>query len=159
MEGAKQEDGLSLIDDRWFYAATPNSIDARYNLNALNWRNYDIEKKNIDKYLEIIEGEKQQVMDLNYDLERVNYVSLAQIISSSGYDFSEKLYLEIWIKADFTKVNIQLDYASNINEDSDRSSILDTEDKNGDGILSPWEDRKRLRKCRCRIRYIKNRCK
>jgi len=140
MEGAKQEDGLSLIDDRWFYAATPNSIGTKYNLNALNWKNYDIEKKNIDKHLEIIEGEKQQVMDLNYDLERVDYVSLAQIISSSGYDFSEKLYLEIWIKADFTKVNIQLDYASNINEDSDRSSILDTEDKNGDGILSPWED-------------------
>ena len=140
MEGAKQEDNVSLIDDNWFYSATPENINTRYNLNCLSWRNYDIEKKNIDKNLEIIDGEKQQVMDINYDLTACDNVSLAQIVSSSGHDFSEKLYLEIWIKADFSKTEVQLDYASNINEDSDRNGILDTEDKNGDGILSPWED-------------------
>ena len=140
MEGAKQEDGLSLIDDYWFYSATPNSLNTKYNLNALTWRNYDVEKKSIDKNLEVIDGEKQQVMDLNYDLTSCDDVSIAQIVSVSGYDFSEKLYLEIWIKANFSKIKIQLDYASNINEDSDRSGILDTEDKNEDGMLSPWED-------------------
>ena len=33
-----------------------------------------------------------------------------------------------------------VDLASAINEDSDQNDNLDTEDKNGDGIISPWED-------------------
>ncbi|MFA7073992.1 MAG: hypothetical protein WC234_02245 [Endomicrobiaceae bacterium] len=140
MEGAKQEDSLTLIDDNWFYSSTPNSIGTGYDINALTWNNYDVEKKTIDPNLEIISGEKQQVMDLVYDLTACEHASIAQIVSSSGYDFSDKLYLEIWIKGDLNNTIVQLDYASNINEDSDRDSVLDTEDTNGDGIISPWED-------------------
>ncbi len=140
MESAKQDDSFSLIDDNWFYAATPNGIYAEYDTNAITWKNYDIEKKDIDKNLEIISGEKQQVMDINYNLLNCDYASIGQIISAAGYDFSKKLYLEIWIKANFAQVKLRLDLASSINEDSDQNDILDTEDKNGDGIISPWED-------------------
>lgn len=138
MESAKQEDNFSLIDDNWFYAATPNY--AKYDVNAITWRNYDIEKKEIDKNLEIISGEKQQVMDINYNLLNCDYAAIAQKVSAAGYDFSNKLYLEIWIKANFSQIKVQLDLASSINEDSDQNLVLDTEDKNGDGIISPWED-------------------
>ena len=140
MESAKQEDSFSLIDDNWFYASTPNGIYAQYDTNAITWRNYDIEKKDIDKNLEIISGEKQQVMDVNYNLLVCDYASIGQIISAAGYDFSKKLYLEIWIKANFAQVKVRLDLASAISEDSDQNYQLDTEDKNGDGIISPWED-------------------
>ncbi len=140
MESAKQEDSFSLIDDNWFYSSTPNGIYAQYDTNAVTWRNYDIEKKEIDKNLEIISGEKQQVMDIDYNLIACDYVSVGQIVSASGYDFSRKLYLEIWIKANFSQVKVRLDLASAINEDSDQNYELDTEDKNGDGIISPWED-------------------
>ena len=140
MESAKQDDSFSLIDDNWFYASTPNGIYAQYDTNAITWKNYDIEKKEIDKNLEIISGEKQQVMDINYDMSVCDYASIGQVVSASGYDFSKKLYLEIWIKANFAQVNVRLDLASAINEDSDQNYQLDTEDKNGDGIISPWED-------------------
>ena len=138
MESAKQEDSFSLIDDKWFYASTPNY--AKYDVNAITWKNYDIEKKEISPSLEIISGEKQQVMDINYNLLNCDYVSIAQKVSAAGYDFSKKLYLEIWIKANFSQVKVRLDLASSINEDSDQNDVLDTEDKNGDGIISPWED-------------------
>ncbi len=139
MESAKQDDSFSLIDDNWFYAATPGNISS-YDVNAITWRNYDIEKKEIDKNLEIISGEKQQVMDIDYNLIACDYASIAQKVSASGYDFSKKLYLEIWIKANFAQVKVRLDLSSAISEDSDQNYILDTEDKNGDGIISPWED-------------------
>lgn len=139
MESAKQDDSFSLIDDNWFYAATPGNISS-YDVNAITWRNYDIEKKEIDKNLEIISGEKQQVMDINYNLISCDYASICQKVSASGYDFSKKLYLEIWIKVNFAQVKVQLDLASAISEDSDQNYVLDTEDKNGDGIISPWED-------------------
>ncbi|MBR3628206.1 MAG: hypothetical protein IKN42_05110 [Elusimicrobia bacterium] len=140
MESAKQEDSFSLIDDNWFYAATPNDISAEYDVNAVTWRNYDIEKKEISPSLEIISGEKQQVMDINYNLISCDYASIGQKVSAAGYDFSKKLYLEIWIKVNFAQVKVRLDLASAISEDSDQNYILDTEDKNGDGIISPWED-------------------
>ena len=141
MESAKIEDSVSLIDDDWFYAAVPKDYGSeKYNTSAINWNNYDVEKRSIDKNLEIVSGEKQQVMDLNYDLSSCDYVSIGQIVSASGYDFSKKLYLEMWIKANLYKVNITVDFASEIYEDSDGNGILDTEDKNGDGIISPWED-------------------
>ncbi|MDD5101763.1 MAG: hypothetical protein PHH62_02120, partial [Endomicrobiaceae bacterium] len=140
MEGAKQEDSLTLIDDQWFYSSTPNSINVGYDTKAITWKNYDVEKKTIDPNLEIVSGEKQQVMDLTYDLTACEHVSIGQVLSDSGYDFSDKLYLEIWVKGDFRYTTVQLDYASNISEDSDRNYILDTEDTNGDGLISPWED-------------------
>ncbi|MBQ3834455.1 MAG: hypothetical protein II816_02935, partial [Elusimicrobia bacterium] len=141
MESAKLDDSFSLIDDDWFYSATPrDTFDATYDTNAATWRNYDVEKKSIDKNLEIVSGEKQQVMDINYNLLSCDYVSISQVVSVSGYDFSKKLYLELWIKANLNQVNLRLDLASAINEDSDQNGILDTEDKNGDGIISPWED-------------------
>lgn len=140
MESSKQDDSFSLIDDNWFYSATPNSINAQYDTNAITWKNYDIEKKEIDKNLEIISGEKQQVMDISYNFLNCDYASIGQIVSAAGLDFSKKIYLEVWVKANLSQVNMILDLASAISEDSDQNFELDTEDKNGDGIISPWED-------------------
>jgi hypothetical protein len=141
MESAKQDDSFSLIDDNWFYAATPkDDVHEKYHTNSISWKNYDIEKKDIDKNLEIISGEKQQVMDVYYNLTSYAYASIGQIVSAAGYDFSKKLYLEIWIKANFAQVNVRLDLASAIDEDSDQNGQLGTEDTNGDGVISPWED-------------------
>ncbi len=145
MESAKQEDSFSLIDDNWFYASAceyngSNRYDKKYNVDAIIWKNYDIEKKEIDPKLEFVSGEKQQVMDINYDFSICDYAAIAQKVSVSGYNFSNKLYIEIWVRANLNQINMIVDLASAINEDSDQNDKLDTEDKNGDGIISPWED-------------------
>ena len=141
MEEAKQETSLSLIDDNWQVASNPDR--STYNLADITWNNYDIEKKEIDPNLEIISGEKQQVMDIKYNLLASQSVSICQIVSQAGYDLSDKLYIEIWLKGDGKNEELQLDYATSINENSDGDLIrnkLHTEDTDGDGLLSPWED-------------------
>ena len=142
MEEAKQETSLSLIDDNWQVASTPDK--STYNLSDITLKNYDIEKKEIDPNLEIISGEKQQVMDIKYDLLASQSVSVCQIVSQAGYDLSDKLYIEIWLKGDGKNETFQLDYATSISENSDSYDLyrtkLYTEDTDGDGLLSPWED-------------------
>ncbi|MDD5021671.1 MAG: hypothetical protein PHR82_05985 [Endomicrobiaceae bacterium] len=149
MEGSKQESSLSMIYDTWFYSATPDG--SRYNTNSLSWKTYDIEKKEIDPNLEIISGEKQQVMEITYNLLSRPTASIVQVVNSAGNDFSSKLYIEMWIKGDGKNTTLQLDYATSVNEDSDGmyGQVLEdgtiktsphTEDKDGDGLLTSWED-------------------
>ncbi|WP_413853961.1 hypothetical protein, partial [Candidatus Ruminimicrobium bovinum] len=142
MEEAKQETSLSMIDENWQVSSTYDK--SSYNLEDITWKNYDIEKKEIDPNLEIISGEKQQVMDINYNLLYSQSVAICQIISKSGYDLSDKLYIEMWLKGDGKNITFQIDYATLINENSDGydpyRTKLYTEDTDGDGLLSPWED-------------------
>lgn len=149
MEGAKQENVLSMIYDSWFYAATPDGT--RYNTNSIALKTYDIEKREIDPNLEIISGEKQQVMDISYNLLSRPTASIVQIINTAGNDFSNKLYVEMWVKGDGKNTTLRLDYATSISEDTDGmyGQVLEdgsiktgphTEDKDGDGLLTAWED-------------------
>jgi hypothetical protein len=149
MEGAKQESSLSMIYDTWFYSSTPDG--SRYNTNSLSWKTYDVEKREIDPNLEIISGEKQQVMEINYNLLSRPTASIVQVVNAAGNDFSSKLYIEMWIKGDGKNTTLQLDYATSISEDSDGmyGQVLEdgsiktyphTEDKDGDGLLTSWED-------------------
>lgn len=149
MEGAKQESNLSMIYDKWFYSSTPDG--SRYNTNSLSWKTYDVAKRDIDPNLEIISGEKQQVMEINYNLLSRPTASIVQVINSAGNDFSNKLYIEMWIKGDGKNTTLQLDYATAVSEDSDGmyGQVLQdgsiktgphTEDKDGDGLLTSWED-------------------
>jgi hypothetical protein len=131
------ETPVSMIDENWFASSTPGKY--LRNLPDLTWRNYDLSLKEIDPRIEIIDGERIQVMDFNYNLNN-GEVSAAQIISEAGYDFSKKLYVELWIKGDGKGSEIFIDYATAINEDSDGNNILGTEDTTGKGFISPWED-------------------
>lgn len=139
MDSAVYEDSASMIDENWFHSATGNPTVKR-NLNELSWKSYDVYLRDISKDLEITDGQKQLVLEVNYDVTTRSQIAIGQKISTSGYDFSKKLYMEVWIKGDGQGAKFAVDYATNINEDADGDGALDTEDKDNNGIISPWED-------------------
>lgn len=139
MDSAVHEDAASLIDEYWFHSAT-GSITEQRNLNELLWQSKEINIKDIDPDLEIIEGQKHIVTEIDYNVETRSELAFAYKLSDAGYDYSKKLYIDVWIKDNNAASDFIIEYASRINEDADGDGLLDTEDKNGDGILSPWED-------------------
>ncbi|MDR1196343.1 MAG: hypothetical protein LBL00_07705, partial [Endomicrobium sp.] len=138
-DSAVYEDNASMVDENWFHAADRNPATQR-NLNELSWKSYDISLKDISSDLEIVDGQKQLILEIDYNVTTRSQIAMAQKLSTSGYDFSKKLYMEVWIKGDGKGAKFAFDYATNINEDSDGNGLLDTEDKDGNGIISPWED-------------------
>ena len=139
MDSSMYEDSASMLEDNWFHSATGNPTVQR-NLNELSWRSYDMNLRDISPELEIIDGQRQLVMEVDYDVTTRSQVAMGQIISRSGFDFSKKLYIEVWIRGDGQGAKFAVDYASSINEDSDGSGSLSTEDTDGTGILTPWKD-------------------
>lgn len=140
MDSAVYEDSSSMIDENWFHAADKRNTATKRNLNELSWKSYDINIRTISPDLEIVDGQKQLVMEIDYDVTTRSQIAMAQKISDSGYDFSKKLYMDVWIHGDGRGAQFAIDYATNINEDADGDGILDTEDTDGNGIISPWED-------------------
>lgn len=78
-----------------------------------------------------------------------SFVSIQQCISKTGADLSQFRYLEVWVYGDGGRVNIDLGYS--ITEDVARrtgvsdsiagwNGILNTEDKNRNGVLDIGED-------------------
>ena len=141
MDSSIYEDNASMLDENWFHAANGlTGISAQRNFNELSWRSYDVLLRDIDSNLEIIDGQKQLVMEVKYDVRTRSQIAMGQQISASGYDFSKKLYMEVWIKGDGKGARFAFDYATSMSEDADGNSFLDTEDKDGNGVISPWED-------------------
>ncbi|MDR0617179.1 MAG: hypothetical protein LBG23_00075 [Endomicrobium sp.] len=142
MDSSVREDSIILLEDNWFHSADKYPTTRRM-LNDLSWNSYEINIKDIDPSLELVDGQKQLVLELNYDVRYRSQIAFAQKICPNwnGLDFSKKLYLEVWIKDNSSNFHeMVIDCASCINEDSDGCGVLDTEDVDGTGILSPWKD-------------------
>ncbi|MDR1418010.1 MAG: hypothetical protein LBI80_02480 [Endomicrobium sp.] len=142
MDNSVREDLAILLEDSWFHSADKYPTTRRM-LSDLSWNSYEIDIKEIDSSLELVDGQKQLVLELNYDVRYRSQIAFAQKICQNwdGVDFSKKLYLEVWIKDNFSNMHeMVIDCASCINEDSDGCGVLDTEDVDGSGILSPWKD-------------------
>jgi len=140
MDNSLSEDMAPMISDNWFHAATGYPTVQRY-LSDLSWTSRNINISDIDPSLEIVTGQQQLVMDINYDVRNRSEIAFGQKLSAAGLDFSQKLYIDVWVNYNGdTSAQFALDYASDINEDADGNGQLDTEDKDGNGIISPWED-------------------
>jgi hypothetical protein len=142
MDSSVREDSIILLEDNWFHSADKYPTTRRM-LSDLSWNSYEINIKDIDPALELVDGQRQLVLELNYDVRYRSQIAFAQKICPNwdGLDFSKKLYLEVWIKDNNSNLHeMVIDCASCINEDSDGCGGLDTEDVDGTGILSPWKD-------------------
>ncbi|MDR2395715.1 MAG: hypothetical protein LBD57_03825 [Endomicrobium sp.] len=142
MDNSVREDSINILEDNWFHSADKYPTTRRM-LSDLSWNSYEIDIKDIDPALEFADGQKQLVLELNYDVRYRSQIAFAQKICQNwdGLDFSKKLYLEVWIKDNNSNLHeMVIDCASCINEDSDGCGVLDTEDIDGTGILSPWKD-------------------
>lgn len=141
MDSSLDETFASMVDDNWFHSATGFPTVDRY-LNDLHWTTREIAIKDIDPDLEIISGQKQIVLDVDYDVRSRSEIAFSQILSVAGYDFSKKLYIDVWIQDNGSTADFIVEYAASISEKTDTAvrTSLYTEDKDGNGIISPWED-------------------
>jgi hypothetical protein len=142
MDNALREDLAIMLEENWFHSATSYPT-VRRNLRDLSWRSYEVSLKDIDPFLELTEGEKQIVLEVNYDVRVFTEIAFAQKLCSGweGIDYSKKLYIDVWINdPNPIEHEVFIEYASCINEDSDGCGELDTEDTDHSGILSPWKD-------------------
>ncbi|MFH1380106.1 MAG: hypothetical protein ABII23_07495 [bacterium] len=150
MEGVKQDDTLSLGEDFWMRASNPNSLNlpsARMQYNAVSWSNADVKTEEI--YLQLGATEKwwededeQQILAVNYDFTKTDAdeVSLLQVVSKGGLDYSEKIFLEFIYFDDGFGQNIRFDIGE-VSEDLDSDGVqLETEDANRNGTLDKDED-------------------
>ncbi|OIO73843.1 MAG: hypothetical protein AUJ85_07070 [Elusimicrobia bacterium CG1_02_37_114] len=148
MEGIKQENSASLHKDSWKIGSNPSGF-GYYPSNAITWDNevvYVRDIRGIEGEAGIRKDEEQRVLKVNYDLSGSTACSMVQSLSNTGLDFSEKLYLEVWIQGD----NNGSDFEINIGEfnedvdddyDPETKTGFDTEDTiDKDGKLSSGED-------------------
>ncbi|MCG3203816.1 MAG: hypothetical protein KCHDKBKB_00488 [Elusimicrobia bacterium] len=152
MEGIKQEDNSSLLKEAWLPAANPivsgaNTImdfrGSESTVSHIYWGDLDVDTTDPS------DGSTQQkALEINYSLNpspsaTMEQVSLVNIISTGGRDFSKKTTLEVEIEgagSDGQDVEMQIEYGS-FNEDADGDSLLDTEDQIPfDGVLNLGED-------------------
>ncbi|MDR1474611.1 MAG: hypothetical protein LBS38_02845 [Endomicrobium sp.] len=142
MDNSVREDMANMLEENWFHSATGYPT-VRRNLRDLSWRSYEINLRDIDPFLEINDGERQIVLDVDYDVRVSSEIAFSQKLCSGweGIDYSKKLYVDIWINdPNSYSHDVVIEYASCINEDSDGCGELDTEDTDNTGILSPWKD-------------------
>jgi hypothetical protein len=152
MEGIRQEDGAPLLKDSWQVAANPQN--GTYN-NVTDFRGRD----NPSSHLTWVEVDAltedpndgdatQKGLAVGYNLNTLTaatseQVSMVNVISLSGRDFSKKTSLEVDLTGSGTAgagVEMLIEYGT-FNEDSDNDGLLDTEDQIPfDGILNLGED-------------------
>ncbi len=161
MEGIQQEDDSTLLRDFWQPASNPDVEGAnlvsdfrgRDNpASDLRWSDQDV------LTTDPTDGNAtQKALEIDYTLNTKTtripeQVSVINVISLAGRDFSQKTQLEVEIEGactnvvgtcnNGTSVELQIDYGS-FNEDADGDGILDTEDQANpvrDGILNLGED-------------------
>ncbi|MDR2437459.1 MAG: hypothetical protein LBD17_05295 [Endomicrobium sp.] len=144
MDNAVKEDLAHMLNENWFHSANAAPLQqVRRNLSDLSWRSYEISLRDIDPFLELTDGERQLVLDINYDVRVHREIAFSQKLCSGweGIDYSKKLYIDIWINdPNPNEHEVFIEYASCVNEDADGDGELDTEDTDHTGILSPWKD-------------------
>ncbi|HAX61206.1 MAG TPA: hypothetical protein DCX95_01405, partial [Elusimicrobia bacterium] len=138
MEGIKQADTMSSDDDSWKYSA---NISADVTATgSIYWTNVDVTAGEINPSVPEDERDtKQQVLNVSYKLNPNKEASIIYSISRLGVDYTKKLFLDFWMNGDNSGDEITFSIGS-LNEDSDGDQVMDTEDKNSDGILNPGED-------------------
>ncbi len=135
-ESTKISDDLSMDEDAWRLGSRPDlaSLGERVRVDILN---EDISGEDINPDWS---GDEMKVLVLSFDFSPSrSWESLVYPISTVGRDYSERCYLELWIKGDGQGQRLYFDLGV-VSEDADGDGILDTEDKNGDGKLNPGED-------------------
>lgn len=137
-ESTKISDELSMTKDSWQLASKPVQEGLRER-NTLDIKEEEIIGSEINPGWS---SEKRKVLVLDYyfdSLEEENWDSVVYSLSSTGKDYSERNFLEIWMKGEGKGEFVTLDLGV-VSEDVDGDAFLDTEDKNGDGKLNPGED-------------------
>ncbi|HAV42882.1 TPA: hypothetical protein DCX15_02560, partial [bacterium] len=81
---------------------------------------------------------KQKSLVLKYELNPPESIAVVSPLSRVSLDFSKYDSLEVWTKG-VTSETIHIDLGI-FSEDADGDGVLDTEDKNRDGLLNPGED-------------------
>lgn len=138
MEGIKMVSGTGMDKYSWKYSA--NVAAAATEVNSLYWDNIEVQNGVINPSVPESESETgRQVLNIAYKLPANREASLIYSISRLGADYTKKLFLEIWMYGDGSGDEVTLSVGS-LNEDADSDGLLDTEDKNSDGILNPGED-------------------
>lgn len=140
MEGLQQEDSASINYESWVPGSNPTFPG--YNLADVSWVNEEVNRKSINDKIDPKRDEKTQVLSISFDLARSTEVSLIQSLSTVGIDYASdniKLYLDTWLYGDGNNEEFTIAYG-NFKEDADADGVLDTEDRNSDGILNPGED-------------------
>ncbi|MBN1621348.1 MAG: hypothetical protein JW871_02010, partial [Endomicrobiales bacterium] len=138
MEGVKEEENITLFHESWQPGRNPTG--EQYYKQDITWTSAEVSRTDINPALDLETDEKQQVLSINYNLSRSEQLSMVQKISNVGIDYSDKLFLEMWINGDANNEKLIVAYGS-FNEDADGDGELDTEDKNPkDGTLNSGED-------------------
>jgi len=135
-ESTKISDDLSMDKDAWRLGSRPDlaSLGERVGVDILN---EDIPGEDINPDWS---RDKIEVLVLNFDFSMPeSWESLVYSISKVGRDYTQRYYLELWIKGDGQEERLYFDLGV-VSEDADEDGELDTEDKNGDGKLNPGED-------------------
>ncbi len=151
MEGIKQEDQTIMNAQFWQKASNP-AVNASTSSpvgalimrpSALSLSDENIALDKINPRVNNPNGETQRVLVMDYDLSATAApVSIVQPLSASGRDFSQKLFLDIWVQgagSGAPRADLIVN-AGKFNEDADGDSALDTEDLNNDGTLNQGED-------------------
>lgn len=156
MEGVKEQSSAIIDQNFWFPSANPTGSTIVQDPTALNLQNEDINVLTINPNAQANANETQKVMQMNFDFNVSSEVSVVQRFSDAGLDFSQKVFLELTLLAEFPgdngpAVNIHL---GQISEDADGTGGVTlncasgatllgqpkTEDLNCDGVLSSAED-------------------
>ncbi|MBC7189714.1 hypothetical protein H5U35_05825, partial [Candidatus Aerophobetes bacterium] len=132
----KVEESLSLSEDSWMPGSRPDIASSSLR-DEISISDEEIEGEKVNP---IWSEDKITVLKLGFDLTLPEmWDSACYVISSTGKDFSQMRYLEVWTKGITGDIEVYFDVGM-VSEDVDEDGILDTEDKNGDGILNPGED-------------------
>ena len=135
---SKVEDSLSLEKDNWKQASKPLAVNDDYQefRDLISVEEESLEGEKIDSEWS---SDELTVLTLNYDFTGASWASVIYSLSTEGKDYSNMKYIELWAKGIPDDMEVYLDIGI-VNEDVDDDGKLDTEDKNGDGILNPGED-------------------
>ncbi|MEO0281327.1 MAG: hypothetical protein ABIN05_03135 [candidate division WOR-3 bacterium] len=152
MESVIVSNDLSIDRKSWFFGSLPFGFDPNNLSYKYYWYNAIELVGNINSLLPDVEKTKDvSVMKIFMDnsVSSTNtFISLNQLISRTGIDLTDMMFLEVWVNGNEGKVVLEV--GKNIPEDMVRrrkdktlagpDGILQTEDKNNDGILDVNED-------------------
>ncbi|MDI6700246.1 MAG: hypothetical protein QME48_03340 [bacterium] len=152
MESVIVSNDISIDRKSWVFGSLPSGFDPNNLSEKYFWYNAIELNGNINSLLPDVEKTKDvSVLKIFMDnpLSSSNtFVTLNQLISRTGIDLTDMMFLEIWVKGE--EGNVVIEVGKNIPEDMVRrdknktllgpDGILQTEDKNNDGILDVNED-------------------
>jgi hypothetical protein len=162
MEGVKQEIQAVMGPELWAPSANPanpfpnvgpgGTGGSRPDALWTSLSDEQLHTRDVNPAVDDKNNDKIRVMDLPYSMQHrpggsdgdPQYISIVQNISKAGQDFSQKLYMEMWVQGAGSAgqgVDMRVDIGQ-LNEaaDGDTSGMLKTEDSNHDGTLNFGED-------------------